>query len=214
MAIERELKLALSEPEAERLAAALGPPQAILHQRNHYLDTAQGALRRLGYGLRLREEDGRRRLTLKGPSPSAGGMTERLELEVTVTPAYADLLLAGERSLGELPLPVPDALAREAGAQRLLVLGMIENERRVFGLRLRERPPDGPVEAEVELDRTHYPDGSVMHELEVEWPHPTAPFPEPTVRALLDRAGVTWRPQTKSKLARFLETSGLGGDSP
>jgi uncharacterized protein YjbK len=214
MAIERELKLALSEPDAARLAEVLGPPQAILHQRNHYLDTAQGTLRRLGHGLRLREEDGRRRLTLKGPSHPAGAMTERLELEVAVTPADADLLLAGARSIGELPLPVPDALARETGPQRLRVLGMIENERRVFRLRLGERPPGEPTEAEVELDRTHYPDGSVTHELEVEWPHPTAPFPERAVRALLDRAGVPWRPQTKSKLARFLETSGLSGATP
>jgi uncharacterized protein YjbK len=213
MAIERELKLALSEPDAARLAGMLGPPQAILHQRNHYLDTAQGTLRRLGYGLRLREEDGRRRLTLKGPSVLAGGMTERLELETALSAADADLLLAGALSLGELPLPVPDALTHETGPPRLLVLGMIENERRVFRLRLQEHPPDEPTAAEVDLDRTRYPDGSFTHELEVEWPHPAAPFPEGAVRALLERAGVTWRPQTKSKLARFLEMSGLSGDS-
>lgn len=213
MATERELKLALSEPDAARLAGMLGAAQAILHQRNHYLDTAQGDLRRLGYGLRLREENGRRRLTLKGPALHTGEVTERLELESTLTVAEADRVLAGACTLGELPLPIPDALTREAGPQRLLVLGRIENERRVYRLPLRECVPGAPTEAELELDRTCYPDGSIMHELEIEWPHPAAPFPESAVRALLERAGIAWRPQTRSKLARFLEIVGLGGDS-
>ena len=208
MSIERELKLTLTEAEAALLAAAFGPPLHTFRQRNHYLDTPEGALRRRGYGLRLREEDGDLRLTLKGPTRGTGGMTERLELEAAISRDEARDLLAGGRCLAELPLPIPDELRDPSTSGHLRELGMIENQRRVIRLPLPGVPPRQPIEVDAELDRTRYPDGSIENELEIEWPHPETPFPEAAVRELLSRHGIPWRPGTKSKLARFLERTG------
>jgi uncharacterized protein YjbK len=205
VATERELKLALSEAEAGRLAARLGSAPRTLRQRNHYFDTAGGALRRLGYGLRLREENGALRLALKGPGTVAGALIERSEIEVPLSRATADALLAGAVGLPDLPVGVPASLAREAGAGRLELLGALENERRVYDLRL---GPEPASEATLELDRTRYPDGSIEHEAEIEWGDPARPFPEAAIRELLAAAGVEWRVQPMSKLARLLERSG------
>jgi inorganic triphosphatase YgiF len=195
MGTERELKLALSEAEAARLAALAGPLRRMLRQRNEYFDTAGGALGRRGYGLRLRDENGALRLTLKGPGRPAGALIERSETEVALDHADAEALRAGLRTLGSLPLAVAPDLAREAGASPLCSLGVLENERRVYDL----------GEARLELDRSLYPDGSVTHEAEIEWPDPVRPFPEAAVRDLFERAGVPWRIEPKSKLARLLE---------
>jgi uncharacterized protein YjbK len=211
MAVERELKLELREDEAARLGQLLGPPERVVLQRNHYLDTAGSALRGLGYGLRLRDEgpDGRT-LALKGPGRAAGAITERSEIEARVPPAEAAAILAGRRTLADLPLDLPPVLRGAAGAA-LLCLGTLENERRVHRVRLTTAgagPAGPPVDLEIELDRTRHPDGHVDHELEVEWPDAATPFPDAALRQLLERAGVPWRPQLRSKLARFLERAG------
>ena len=56
MGRECELKLALTEEGLARLHRALGPAARLLLQRNHYLDTPAGDLRRSKHGLRLRLE--------------------------------------------------------------------------------------------------------------------------------------------------------------
>jgi uncharacterized protein YjbK len=166
--------------------------------RNEYFDPAVGALGRRGYGLRLREENGALRLTLKGPGRAAGALVERSETEVALDRPDAEALRAGLRALANLPLVVPPDLVREAGASPLRSLGVLENERRVYGL-----GPD--FGARLELDRSLYPDGSVTHEAEIEWFDPARPFPEAAVRDLFERARVRWRVEPKSKLARLLE---------
>lgn len=56
MGRECELKIALTEEGLARLHRALGPAERLVLQRNHYLDTPGGDLRRSHHGLRLRLE--------------------------------------------------------------------------------------------------------------------------------------------------------------
>ena len=116
MAIEREVKIRLAAEEACRLAEALGCPLRITHQRNHYLDTPGGALRRRGYGLRLRTEQESHKiqrflLTLKGPTTIRGVVTEREEQEIEVDRATAEAILAEKVELPRLGLHLPGALS-------------------------------------------------------------------------------------------------------
>ncbi len=203
MAIEREIKLALTEPESARIAELLAPPSRVIHQRNHYLDTPHGALRSRGYGLRLREESpGSISVTLKGPASTQGALTERSEDEIVIERPEAERILSGQATFASLRLPSPPGIAAACAADPLSCWGVTENERRTFRLRV-EASSGGGHGLDVELDRTTYPDGSIDCELEAEWPDPEAPFPEGELRALLARAGAQWRPQEQSKLARL-----------
>ncbi len=200
MGEERELKLALTETQARRLEQRLGPPDRVTRQLNHYFDTPDGALRRAQCGLRLRSEDDQRYLlTLKGPSRSDAGLVERFEAECELTRDEAGALLADGIDVARTRLALPQPLATHAGGMHCVQLGALENERRswqlsAFGLVL-------------EIDRTRHADGTLECELELEFDAPAGSEAAALawVRRQLADAGVPWRPQTRSKLQRFLE---------
>jgi len=119
--LEVEVKFAVPDrPTFQRLLEAQtlgGLPLgegAVAQIRDHYLDTAEGALRAQGYACRLRQEDDRTLGGLKGLGQAAGAFHRREELEVELPglvgpadwppgPARALALeLAGSRPL--LPL--------------------------------------------------------------------------------------------------------------
>ncbi len=91
--LEIEVKLIVCAPAPDRVAAAvadlarIGPYRLAPGQRqqimDRYFDTPDGALDRKGLGLRLRDQDDRCRLALKGPSQSERPeLAQRMELEV------------------------------------------------------------------------------------------------------------------------------------
>lgn len=204
MSEERELKLELTEAEADRLQAALGPPQRILHQENTYLDSRDGRLRANGIGLRMRcEREGetaRYMLTLKGPTQWSAALAVRSEEELELTAASATAILRGGLDPRESPLASLRAMAADLALPHLLSLGAMTNERTI--LRLPEEPT-----ILLELDRSRFPDESTACELEVELP-PTAEDIVASVRAALTGCGVDWRPQTRGKFSRFLDCLG------
>lgn len=204
MGEERELKLALTAEEADRLEAAYGPPQRILHQQNTYLDARDGRLRRERIGLRLRRErEGeaeRYLLTLKGPTQWSAGLAVRREDEVALTIAAAAVIFRDGLDPHAAPLAALRALAADLSLGHMEPLGTMNNERTIL-------PLPGQPGILLELDRSHYPDGSTACEVEVERP-PGAADPAPAVRAALSTGGIAWRPQTQGKFSRFLETLG------
>jgi inorganic triphosphatase YgiF len=205
MGQERELKLGLTEVEARRLEARLGPPDRVTRQRNHYFDTRDGALRRAHCGLRLRCEDEQRYLlTVKGPSRSIAGLVERFEAERESTPDEATAWLAHGIDLTQTRLALPPQLAALAGEMRCVRLGALENERRSWGL------PGTALT--LEIDRTHHADGTLDCELELEFDAiaGTDAAALAWVRRLLADARVPWRPQSRGKLQRFLERRDAG----
>lgn len=184
---ERELKLALSESEAARLEALLGPPLGVILQENHYLDTREGLLARVPCGLRLREERGIGwKLALKGPARASGlaALADREEQERSVTEAEARAILERGVRLEGLGLPLPEALRGLPPATRCVVWGSLANERRLLAGPIEAgrgaREAEGPEAAElrelrgrgeisVALDCSRFPGGTREFELEVEF---------------------------------------------
>jgi len=91
--LETEVKLVVCAPAPGRVAAAVADltrigayrlaPGRPLQIMDRYFDTPDGALDRRGLGLRLRDQDDRCRVTLKGPSRSERPeLTRRMELEL------------------------------------------------------------------------------------------------------------------------------------
>ncbi|MCY1645818.1 inorganic triphosphatase [Caulobacter sp. SL161] len=98
---EIELKFLIPPEAAEAILGALDGEGAVRQLDATYYDTADHALRRAGFGLRVRDGEGGRKQTLK--SASAGGVFSRGEWEETI---------AG-------PAPDRDALARTPVAPML-----------------------------------------------------------------------------------------------
>jgi len=209
MGQERELKLDLTAAEAQRLVAQLPPPFARREQRNHYLDSPAGELRRRQCGARLRAEEcggaSRYTLTIKGPSHVQDGVAERFEAQREIGADEARQILSRGASLGELQITLPPALTGLSGDTPLRLLGYSDNERCCYRLSL-----DGPAphELQLELDRTRYPDGSGTFELEVEETG-DARLPLALLRAWLQAHGIGWHPSQSSKFARFLARGGV-----
>ena len=98
---EIELKFLIPPEAAEAILGALDGEGAVRQLDATYYDTADHALRRAGFGLRVRDGEGGRKQTLK--SAFAGGVFSRGEWEETITG----------------PGPDPDVLARTPVAKML-----------------------------------------------------------------------------------------------
>jgi inorganic triphosphatase YgiF len=210
VAREVEFKLLVDGPgELEALARAAeargARTGASVLQQNHFIDTADGALRAGGGLVRLREEAGRWTLAAKGPGEQQGELHRRTELEIEVAPGVAARLLAGEldplaeleRGLG--PSEFLAELARARGRQRLVPVGTLANERaRVGPLAC------GASALWLELDRTRLPGGTTHYEIELEVPEGSEPAAQELLAELCAAAGVRGRP-APSKAARFFE---------
>lgn len=207
--MEREFKLQLASPAAcARLRAALGPaPARQTRQENHFYDTSARGLRAARIALRLREEEGRWFLTLKGPRQDGGGaLSTRAEEELELDAHAAHALLAPgsdplavlERARGESPLV--RAARATVGRTPLARLGSFSNER----LRLGPLALEGvATELVLELDRTRFPGSVETHELELEVPAEADPAAvEAALRALFARLDLPWR-AGENKAARF-----------
>ena len=211
MAREVEFKLLVDGPgELEAIARAAeargARTGASVLQQNHFIDTADGALRAGGGLVRLREEAGRWTLAAKGPGEQQGELHRRTELELEVAPGVAARLLAGELDpLAELergvgPSELLAELRRARGTARLVPVGTLANERtRVGPLAC---PGGGALW--LELDRTRLPGGATHYEIELEVPEGAEPAAQRLLGELCAAAGVRGRPAA-SKAARFFE---------
>lgn len=155
-------------------------------------------------------------LTFKGPALGEGALISRIENETSLDAAGAQGILeslgdgqAVARMIGAI---VPSIILRDIRAQGLRRLGQLINERRIFPIDLgirseRSEAGGSPAgsSAHLEVDRILFPDETVEHELEVEWPASAGPFPETALRDRLARIGIAWRPESRSKLARLFE---------
>ena len=209
---EVEFKLRVDGPAAfEALARAAGArPSPAVVQTNHFFDTADRALGRGRHTLRLREEDGRFRLTAKGPGERAGVLSSRAEEEAEITPAEAEAILHDKRSaLDALETHAEPRARGLLAAMRTLLAGAplrhagaFQNERATLRVPLDVGDRVRPVT--LELDRTTFPGNQVHHEVEVEIADADAAAVERALRAFLERAGVAWR-ESSSKAGRFFD---------
>ncbi len=229
MKIEQEYRFALTAAEYDRLRTSLCEPLHIHRLRNHYFDTAAEDLRRRGFGLRLREQEGRYRLAWKGPNrataeEASGGISRRWEEEREIPATKARKMLEEGATLGELAaesLPGNSRLPAEIEplrADRVRTIGWVETERATYGIsnigtQDRGAGADQPAleKACLELDRVRFPGGRTDHELEVEWSGGDGAFLGRRLRGWLAGLGIDARPQPETKLARFFRYRASGG---
>jgi cellulose biosynthesis protein BcsQ/uncharacterized protein YjbK len=219
---EHEYKLSLrGAADFEALMASV--PAAPAHasggvvQINHVFDTPRRDLQRHGLLLRLREEQGRFTLTLKGPALArvAGqALASKPEEEVRVDASWAVEILGGRRSpletlarrvRGPHPAVVAQALAL-AGDVPLVRVGSFRNVRQRVG------PVPLPagrraLDVVLEFDRTEFPGGRTDYEVEVEVDAADVGDCGPALQRLFERAGIPWS-ATTSKARRFFESLG------
>jgi len=226
---EIEFKFAVSDGEAfQRLIDYLEMPADLLEggivQINHFFDTADQALRSQGAIVRLREQNGAYRLTLKQSATAESGtraLSDRIEYETPIPPARARGFLENR----SLPLAgLIQAFASQSRAiarlledcradQDLRYTGHFKNTRRALPVTL---AVDGkPYRLIMEFDTSEFPGLAPRYEIEVEIPsHDNAKSLQHALVQLLDNAGVNWW-TTTNKAARFfaaLDTRGRGRD--
>jgi uncharacterized protein YjbK len=223
---EVELKLRVSDYEAlKKVAAASGANLDALtpaQQTNHFFDSPDLRLRQARYAVRLRQEDHRFILTVKGAHPDAefgSALAIRIEEETDVPPAEAQSMIDGVLSpLAFFRLRV-DAEEGEAAQRRQMLV------RRLFDVlgegtlkrlgQFSNRRWRAPVEIlganlELEFDEATFPGHIVHHEVELEFPRDLGTDEvEAAFRGLFDKAGVEGN-QAPGKATRFFAAiSGL-----
>jgi hypothetical protein len=206
---EIELKRRLSGSDAaDRLLAVLGPVASDVQQVNHVFDTADWGLHRARHSLRLREEAGRFILTAKGPSRGvSGSVSVRSEAESEIEPDVARRLLAAQGDpLAELRQRATDAAFRglwegieqARAGEPLGELGQFRNRRRTVPVVVAPG-----LHLSVEVDRTHFPNGRIDDEVEIELPRPElAAEVEAWLAERASAAGIDTEPST-AKFGRF-----------
>lgn len=164
--LEFELKLTVPPDVkeagvAEALAAVLGPlPRPVRSLlADAYWDTRDGALRRSGWSLRLREGRGRRKLTLKSLETLETRLAIREEAEVKLDPDWPfpplpdlPLFAAARERLGGANLGRFITLLKDQTAWELRLADGMKIEITLDRVRVREHPEVPPfTELEVEL---------------------------------------------------------------
>jgi uncharacterized protein YjbK len=199
--MEQELKLALARAaDLPRLLSALPPARDTVRQENHYLVDPRGTTSAADVMVRLRIETGRTHswavLTLKRRLKSDDGVFLAWEEEGPVPLDQARAIARGDQPAMALDHENVGWLARELGVKSLDLQGTLLNIRHIVDL-------EGFC---LEVDETHFPDGSIDAEVEVETENPE------DARALVTRvaetAGVALQIQPLGKYSRYLARAG------
>jgi hypothetical protein len=187
--VERELKWTLrcDDPVAA-LSKVLGEPDGLSQQLNRYFLPAHPGRTMV----RIREEFGALTLTVKGQGTRTDqGYYVRSECNSPIPPELL-FQLQGKGTVAGLDAPA----CLLALTEPFRFVGLLFNTRRTYdwmGLRL-------------ELDRTEYPDGTHVWEMEVETTLPAEVSAQ--VAGLLKQAGVRWQPSEKGKFSSLMEKLG------
>ena len=199
--IEQELKLALDDPAAlGRLLEQLPTPQAIVEQQNHYYVDPEGrtADARLMVRLRLKQKRGgsaptSARLTLKRKRSAEGGVFISEEIEDDIAWADWEQIRDGQLDLADVDVPAITDLRAELG------LSSLRHEATMVNLRHEIAVEGGYL---LEVDHTRFTEDDVEAEVECETSDPEGA--RRLIEAAASAAGVTLRPQGRSKYKRLL----------
>lgn len=210
---EIELKLAVKDGDAlsevERLAGGQSDPPVL--QDNTFFDTPSLALDGARYTVRVRLEGAVAFLTFKGPAlEERGALTSRVEEEWVIATGEAQLMLAGQldplywleerQDLSPAQRAIAEHLRALSGGEPLVPVASFQNERTRVYTDLDVGGARQPIT--LELDRTHFPDGTLAAEVELELDAGAdARAFEGALRELLEQAAAEPAP-AKSKAAR------------
>lgn len=166
---ERELKLDLQNKAfLDRLLKHFSWQGSPLLQTNYFFDAPEAFLRYHRYALRIRNENGRFLLTVKGPRLSSGDLVVRNEIECPLPSALAENLLNNPNLFFNFSLPPFQWLEEKTeGSLKAFSLEQtlfFKNERHPVYL------PSKEGALCLELDKTQYGSEEYFYELEAEFP--------------------------------------------
>ncbi len=200
---EIELKIDLvNEANYRRLIDYLEIDMEPAVQSNYFFDTDRGDLGEKRWALRLRIENGKAILTLKGNRrESSKGLAVRTEIESEIPSELKDEFLEKRKfSIMRLPVRIREVLPEFPDDTIFkLKLGFTNH-------RIKTPFRSGENEYLLEIDRTRFPNDFVDYELEVEIAE-EAGYTDTlrAVTALLAKSDIPLIFQPKSKLKRALE---------
>ena len=201
---ERELKIDLQNPQAfDLLLARFSWQGSPLLQYNYFFDTPEGFLRFHRYALRIRNENGRYLLTVKGPRLSTGDLVVRNEVECPLPSRIAEPLINNPNLFFNFSLP-PFLWLEEKTDKALKSFSLMQN---LFFKN--ERHPVYLVTGEgqicLELDKTDYGSKELFYELEAEFPDEEHyEKGRGLIAAVLQELGIPWKISEMSKYAHGL----------
>lgn len=154
-----------------------------VHQTNYFFDTPDLFVRSQGIGVRLRKEETRYFLTLKGPNTSkkksaSTAVTQRLEFETEISETLATQLLSGKHDpiwvveqLDNLEARMKNTrdhlltlLKSLCEGKTLALIGSFTNTRKILPVTIEGRS------MKLEFDRTQFNTSAMQFEVELEIP--------------------------------------------
>lgn len=197
---EIEIKLDLqSFSNYLKLIGFLGRIDRETHQVNTFFDTEEGVLAENGWALRVRVENERGLVTLKGMAAIKGAASLRRELESEITRGEANEIIHLRSDLMKLDCPAIAYVRDRFGEFALMRVIQFDNDRQCKEFKI------GDGNYLLEIDKTKFSDGSVDYELEVELPEiGYREDVEDKLQKLLASLSIPYIKQPKSKLSRAL----------
>ncbi|MBN2227879.1 MAG: CYTH domain-containing protein [candidate division Zixibacteria bacterium] len=170
-------------------------------QKNHFFDSADRALGQRQLALRVRIEEDRAFLTIKGPaSKTADGVTTRPEVETGIAMSFARYYIENGICPKDLPSAFRRLLTGLPDDLHLSVFICFDNQRTSVVY------TDSGLTLELELDRTEFADGTEDYELEVELSQRDMAFRAlPVIHRLMNMLEIPIIPQMEGKFSRALK---------
>lgn len=201
---EIEIKLDLgSFTNYLKLLGFLGQIEREEQHYNAFFDTADRALGKKGWSLRVRVESDCGRITLKGAKSRQEGASVRDEIESEISRTLANEIINAKADVMELEHE-PIVRARNIiGKKAVETVVQFENVRKKKAMRLED------YEYIFEVDMTEFPDGSVDYELELELPDVSRiEWVSQRLERIMSSLDIPFEHQPESKFARALKRSG------
>jgi len=205
MVKEIELKLDLgSFSNYLKLMGFLGQVESETHQKNAFFDTEERKLRASGWALRVRAEDERGFVTVKGVSTQVGGALVRDEFEAEISRSEAINCMALTTDIMSMGVAPIDFVKHQVGHVPVMILVKFDNVRQIKTVRL------GDYDYRFEVDKTEFGDGSVDYELEVEVPETShIEVVGDGIRRIFSSLDIPYEPQGEGKFSRALQRAGI-----
>ncbi len=161
---EIEIKLDLqSEENYNKLIDRFGLTGKPNRQENYFFDSGNMDLSKNGWALRLRVEENKSSLTLKGKAAkSSGGLAIRDEVEVLILDEIAKKYAINGLKDGNIPDEIAKIIRPIVNPRDLVQRLYFVNNR------FRVNFSSGDIDLLFEIDKTEYDDATIDYELEIE----------------------------------------------
>jgi len=205
---EIEIKLDLQKKDNyDKLIERFGITEKPTRQENYFFDSENMDLSKSGWAFRLRIEENKSSLTLKGTSTrSSDGLAIRDEVEISIPDEKAQKYAENGIRSGNIPNEIAQIIKPIGKPGDLIQKIYFINDR------FRVKFPGDDIDLLFEIDKTEFVDGSIDYELEVELKDQLI-YQKALgiIMTFLDSVQIVTVFQKQSKFARALKREGKAG---